>query len=136
VVALVFGAAPYMPRFVAVETQPGPMPQRLQTQIAPTTQQRETREPIVIPAVFNPRSISARRPLTASSSHKAGSGVGVTHAKAVQSDLPVHATFMILQTTQFDASGSRVWTLCVWRVRGGDKEAERQLESAIVLSLI
>ena len=54
-------------------------------------------------------------------------------AKAAQKELPSQETFVILQTAQYDSSGSGVWTLCIWRVEGGNS-AERQLESAIVLA--
>jgi hypothetical protein len=47
----------------------------------------------------------------------------------------VQETLVILQTSRYDASGSRVWTLCVWKVRGGSR-AEQQWESALVLGLI
>lgn len=172
VVALVFGAAPYMPRFVAVETKPetkpAARPRDSETQFAQTTQRVATREasavaaalhqtaliatasqsttapqPRAIPAVFNPRSIPVKRRLTEGSMHKTAtrqvSAVQASdvQANAVPGEVPVRATFMILQTTQFDASGARVWTLCVWRVGGnGNSEVERRLESAIVLSLI
>ena len=163
VFALVFGAAPYMPRFVAVKTPPA-IPQHFEAPFNPTAQQPATREPAVvpaamqqssltattpalqpraIPAVFIPRSPSLRRHLSASSPrtsslHKTGAiAASTTQAKAIQNELPIRATFMILRTTQFDASGAQVWTLCVWRVGGnGNSEADRQLESAIVLSLI
>jgi beta-lactamase regulating signal transducer with metallopeptidase domain len=167
IIALVFGAAPYMPRFVAVETQPAATPAHSQTQFAETRQRVATREPSVvaaamhesvpvatvppssaqqpraIPAVFNPRSILVKRRLTAGSMHKAtprqvnAVQASDVDADAVPSEIPVRATFMILRTTQVDASGARVWTLCVWRVGGnGNIEAEREMESVIVLSLI
>ena len=54
---------------------------------------------------------------------------------AAQENLPVPETFFILQTVRYDASGSGVWTLCVWKV-GGENRTEKQWESAIVLSVI
>lgn len=43
------------------------------------------------------------------------------------------ATYVIVQTTMLDASGSPIWTLCIWRVEGGG--ASEQLESAIALAI-
>ena len=39
-------------------------------------------------------------------------------------------TFVILQTTQYDSSGSGVWTLCIWTVDQGKSNA-REMESSI-----
>jgi len=59
----------------------------------------------------------------------------IMRAQAIQEDLGMPATFVILQTTRFDASGSGIMTFCVWKV-GGTHEAERQWESTIVVSVI
>jgi hypothetical protein len=59
----------------------------------------------------------------------------VRQVRASRENLPMHETFLILQTTQYDDSGSSIWTLSVWRVGDGDAAA-RDLQSAIVLSLI
>lgn len=113
--------------------------------------------PRVIPTAFKlpePRirhAARVQRKLPATSSHKSvaepASAAEIAAAQidaaqqveAAQEELPVRATFMILQTTQYDAAGSKIWTLCVWRV-GGENRAEqpieRQFEQAIVLSLI
>jgi hypothetical protein len=60
----------------------------------------------------------------------------VMRARATREQLPMQETVVILQTAQYDASGARVWTLCVWRIVGRGTSAERQLQSAIVLSSI
>jgi hypothetical protein len=44
-------------------------------------------------------------------------------------------TIFILQTTEYDAQGSGVWTLCIWKVNG-NSSAARQLESAVIASSI
>jgi hypothetical protein len=54
---------------------------------------------------------------------------------AAQHDLPMGETFLVLQTVRYDASGSGVWTLCIWKV-GGENQVDKQWESAIVLSVI
>jgi beta-lactamase regulating signal transducer with metallopeptidase domain len=159
--ALVLGAAPYTPRIVAFQSQSSlrqtreiPAQQvakqvakndapvgvvgaaRSRTVMANVVQPpRAAPQPTAIAASFNPRSAvvplqlktSPRKPL-------------LMRARAVREErpmqyLPLEDTFVILQTTRFDASGSGVWTLCVWIVRG-ENRAEWQGESAIVLSLI
>jgi beta-lactamase regulating signal transducer with metallopeptidase domain len=104
-----------------------------------------------IPATFNPRqqfpaqpaqAISPRKPAGAHAHALRPSGPqpNIRQASLDQSDEylnqrpPVHATFVILQTTQYDASGAGIWTLCIWRIEGGD--SARDLQSAIVLSVI
>jgi hypothetical protein len=60
----------------------------------------------------------------------------VVLTRASQQQPPVQETIFILRTTQYDASGSGVWTtLCIWKV-GGTNQAARQLESAIFVSSI
>jgi hypothetical protein len=50
----------------------------------------------------------------------------------VRRELPGEETIVILQTTEYDDPlGRGVWTLCVWRVEGGDW-VERQLGSAVI----
>jgi beta-lactamase regulating signal transducer with metallopeptidase domain len=152
--ALVFGAAPYAPQFVAFQTQSS----RSQTRQIQATQQATNAElqpegadaamsrtvaaldpqrsnpaprPKAIPAVFNLRTAVAPLQLKATSRRKPV----VMRARATQGRLPFQETFVILQTAQYDASGAGVWTLCVWRIGGGNS-AEKQLQSAIVLSSI
>ena len=151
--ALVVGVAPYAPRLVAFQT----LPKQRQTQHTRATQRAADTElppaadadmsrtvatldqqrsslaprPRAIPAVFNPRTAVVSLQLKATSPRKPG----VMRARATLEQLPMQETIVILQTTQYDASGSGVWTLCIWRI-GGGRSAERQLPSAIVLSSI
>ena len=152
--ALVLGVAPYAPRLVAFQTQP----KQRQTQHIQATQQAADAElqpegadaamsrtvaaldpqrsnpaprPNAIPAVFNLRTTVAPLQLKATSRRKPA----VMRARATQEQLPIQETFVILQTAQYDASGAGVWTLCIWRIGGGNP-AEKQLQSAIVLSSI
>lgn len=60
--------------------------------------------------------------------------VGV-HVTALQQRSQIEETFVIVRTTQFDASGRAVWTLCVWRV-GGDNMTVPILDSAIFMGSI
>jgi len=48
---------------------------------------------------------------------------------------PIPAMLVIMQSARYDASGSAVWTICVWRVRPGNS-VQDQIETAIVLSSI
>jgi hypothetical protein len=54
----------------------------------------------------------------------------VMQDNAEPQELPGQETYVILQTAQYDSSGSGVWTLCIWRVEGG-KYAARQFESVV-----
>jgi hypothetical protein len=58
----------------------------------------------------------------------------VVRAKTTPKALHIQETFVILQTAEYDSSGSGVWTLCIWRLRGGNSDG-RHLESAIVLAI-
>ncbi len=151
---LVFGAAPYAPRFVAFQTQPS----QSQTRQIHATQQATNAEaqpvpadaawsrpvaarvarrsslaaqPRTIQAAFNPRTAVVPLQLLATLPRKPV----IMRAKATQEELPCQETFVILQTAKYDVSGSGIWTLCIWRV-GGGVLAERQLESAIIVSSI
>jgi beta-lactamase regulating signal transducer with metallopeptidase domain len=152
--ALVLGAAPYAPRLVAFQTQP----KQRQTHHIQSTQQAADVElqpgvadaaisrtvvavdrqrsnpapqPRAIPVVFDLRTAVVPFQLKATSARKPV----VMRARVTQERLPIQETFVILQTAQYDASGAGVWTLCIWRIGGGNS-AERQLQSAIVLSSI
>jgi beta-lactamase regulating signal transducer with metallopeptidase domain len=152
--ALVFGAAPYAPQFVAFQTQSS----RSQTRQIQATQQPTNAEaqpvaadaassrteaagvarrsslapqPRAIPAAFNPRAAMVPLELAAASPSRPV----IMRAKATQEELPIQGTFVILQTAQYDDSGSGIWTLCIWRV-GGGVLAQRQLESAVIVSSI
>jgi beta-lactamase regulating signal transducer with metallopeptidase domain len=150
--ALVLGAAPYTPPLVAFQTQP----KQIQTQhiraeqqatdvearpgaadvsrtVAASDAQRSNPapQPRAIPAVFDLHTPVVPLQLKATSPRRPV----VMRARSTQEQLPIQETFVILQTAQYDASGAAVWTLCVWRIGGGNS-AERQLQSAIVLSSI
>jgi beta-lactamase regulating signal transducer with metallopeptidase domain len=155
ILALVLGAAPYAPQLVAFETQP----KQRQTHPMQAAQQASDAE-------LQPKATEAAMRRTAEKSDlqpstlvpqpgaiaavlKAGTAVVpwqvsatsprkpmVMRARATHQQPPMQETVFILQTTQYDASGAGVWTLCVWRIVGGGSSAERQLQSAIVLSSI
>ncbi|MGA8214174.1 MAG: M56 family metallopeptidase [Candidatus Sulfotelmatobacter sp.] len=151
--ALVFGAAPYAPRLVAFQTQPS----QSQTRQIHATQQATNGEappaaadaawsramtarvarrsslapqPRAIPAVFDLRTTVPLQ-LKARSPRKPV----VMRVRSTQEQLPIQETFVILQTAQYDDSGSGIWTLCIWRV-GGGVLADGQLESAVIVSSI
>ena len=151
---LVFGAAHYAPRLVAFQTPPQhgqtqhihaiqqATDAELQPEAAGATRSRTAAaldsqrsslapQPRVTPAVFNPRTAVATPHLKATSPRKPV----VMRATAEERERPIEATLVILQTTQYDESGSGSWTLCVWRVERGTS-AERQLQRAIVLDLL
>jgi Zn-dependent protease with chaperone function len=149
--ALVLGAVPYAPRVVAFQS-PSSTRRAQQVQLAQQAAKNEAAasaadaarngtvaanlaadlaQPRPTLAAFNPRTsvaplrlktMSPRRPL-------------LMRARAERKDIPLQETFVILQTSRYDASGSQVWTLCVWKI-GGESRGEQQWESALVLSLI
>jgi Zn-dependent protease with chaperone function len=149
------GAAPYAPRVVAFQSQSS----LRQAQVQPPQQTAKNEEPTVaayaprirtaanvaqprvairrlasprvIPAAFNPRTAVAGVRLNEATTRKPL----LMRAQAARKDIAVQETFFILQTSDYDASGSHIWTLCVWKVRGGSR-AEQQWESALVLGLI
>ncbi len=149
--AVVFGVAPYVPRFVAfhdepsqsqstrmqatkTEAQPAAViaTEDLSRAVAPPLVRRLAlaSQPRAIPAAYNQRRAVVPMRLKATSQAK----LVVMRAKAAQKELPSQETFVILQATQYDSSGSGVWTLCIWRIEGGNS-AETQLESAILLTI-
>jgi len=160
--ALVFTAAPYAPRFVAFENQQRPsQTQQIQAtnqmsgqvtgrvtgnearpEAADVPMSRTVGEPAARPSGFasQPRAIRAAfipRTSAAPGLVKAtlqGKPVAA-RATAEQRERPIEATVVILQTTQYDESGSGSWALCVWRVERRTS-TERQLERAIVLDLL
>jgi len=142
--ALVFVAAPYAPQLVAFQPQPKPGQTEsmqaanalVQPAFSPAAMSRTTEnvapQPRMLAASFNPRATArvAQR-LKTNSPRKPR----VLRTRAVQQEMPVQQTFLILQTTQYDGSGSGIWTLCIWRVRRGSLP-DRQLQSAIILDSI
>jgi beta-lactamase regulating signal transducer with metallopeptidase domain len=149
--ALVLGAVPYAPRVVAFHS-PSSTRQAQQVQLAQQAAKNEAAagaadaarngtvtanlaadlaQPRPTLAAFNPRtSVAPLRLKTMSPSRPL-----LMRARAERKDIPLQETFVILQTSRYDASGSQVWTLCVWKI-GGESRGEQQWESALVLSLI
>jgi beta-lactamase regulating signal transducer with metallopeptidase domain len=123
--ALVLGAAPHMPRLVAFQNRPR---QSQNQRIRATNAELQPR---AIAAKFTPRASEILPQLIARAPRKPVA----MRPRAAREQLPMRETIVVLQTTQYDISGSGVWTLCIWRVRGGNL-AEGQLESAIVVSSI
>lgn len=149
--AVVFGVAPYMPQFVAFHNEPskgqstrmqatkkgaqpaaviatedlsraGAAPLMRRLALAP--------QPRAFPAAFNQR--TAVVPMLLKATPQAMPVV--MRAKAAQKELPSQETFVILQATQYDSSGSGVWTLCIWRIEVGNP-AESQLGSVILSTI-
>jgi len=148
--ALVFGAAPYAPRVVAFR----PQSDALQNSHVPQAGVKESAEapasatnrtvaakvatPLkvapevrVIPAAFHPHNLAVPVRLKKNPARKSS----IVRPQTAQQDLGIRETFVVLQTTDFDASGSGVWTFCVWKI-GGASQAATQWESAIVVSVI
>lgn len=154
--ALVLGAAPFTPRIVAFRADNSiRLPKKQTSQIAmnalskaqlagATTKRSEASSLRVlnanisnaipraraIPAAFNPRAGIIPMHLKQATAHKPLA----VRTKLARRETPLHETFLVFQTTRYDASGSGVWTLCIWRV--GGNLTERQLESAIIVSSI
>jgi beta-lactamase regulating signal transducer with metallopeptidase domain len=165
-VALVFGAAPYVPRLVGFRTQPGRSQSRhmLATSRAGQAGNRQAEsdgariaaarttaafpmtrpvsqrsnfalQPRAIPAFYHPHAAALPLRLKAPSAATtpattqaiAPAQPAVIRTKAETNAPPRQATYVVVETTQYNDTGDRVWTLCIWRVKGG----KRQLETAI-----
>jgi Zn-dependent protease with chaperone function len=153
--ALVFLIAAYAPRFIAFEDRP--QQSQTQTVLATNSALRQVRSSAAIggtkftgtqthadsrmgidafharavPATFTLRTAGFSPQLKPSSRRRPLA----MKASATQHEFARRETIFILQTTQYDASGSAVWTLCIWRVGGGNL-AVRQVESAFLASSI
>ncbi len=145
---LAFGAAPYVPRLVAFRNQTSEnllRPIQVAEQEAPPVvadgasdssltpvvpRPAHAPQPRAIPAAFNPN----QAPLPLSSRAAQRRKPMVTRAKKVEKTASSQETVVILQTTEYDASGLTLLRLSIWRVEAGNF-AERQLESAIVLRI-
>jgi beta-lactamase regulating signal transducer with metallopeptidase domain len=161
--AVILGAAPYMPRLVAFE-QPARLAQLGSvgnvrphspvgdvvlgnSSVQPVAQWNGTpRQPKMISAAFQPGSAavtpsSKARPVKARIEPKKVSRPMIM--RAAMETLPAETEpaarpIYVLRTTGYEMAGpngSEIWTLCIWRV-DVNNPADRQLESAIVLSLI
>jgi beta-lactamase regulating signal transducer with metallopeptidase domain len=145
--AVILGGAPYTPRLVAFQSQSSV---RQAQQFQPAQHAAEKQSPVgevnaaltrtvtanvaqprAIPATFHPRTAIAPLRLKATRPRKPM----LIRSRAAENDVPMQGTFVILQTTSYDASGSGFWTLCIWEV-GGENRAQQQWESAVVVSLI
>ena len=154
-VTLVVAAAPYAPQLVAFRNQPGQSHSSRQTvasrqvftqtarptdvaaafavgRTAPRPQgPTPTLQPRAIQAVYHPRAaaiplrIPSRPPMPLKAALN-GPTPAVIPAEA-ETNVPSQETFLVVETTHYDSSGDGVWTLCIWRVKGGN----RQLETAI-----
>jgi beta-lactamase regulating signal transducer with metallopeptidase domain len=148
--ALIFGATPYVPQLVAFRA---PAAQRQSTYATP--QAARTLEPNprasipvaerpdsqkqifahakAIQASFHPRTALVPRQLRSAPRTPA-----MVRTRTAQPQIPVQETIFILRTSGYDAFGTpnpQVWTLCIWTT-DQNSLANRQLESAIVLGLI
>ena len=152
--ALVFTAAPYAPRLVAFENQQRPsQTQQIQArnqvtgnearpEAADVPMSRTVRVPVARPSGFASQAGATQTAFTPRTSAAPGlvkatlqGKPAVMRATAERRERPIEATLVILQTAQYDESGSGSWTLCVWRVERRTS-TERQLEQAIVLDLL
>jgi beta-lactamase regulating signal transducer with metallopeptidase domain len=154
--ALVLGAAPYMPRLVAFESpsnqprleasakvkslegkrgQPEVVRAAVDRMIARPVRQGQNvgvRQPQAIAATFHPRT-KAMPSLRAEIPQKP-----LIMRPSVASEQPPVQTIFILRSTSYDAAGGSspaIWTLCIWKV-DGKNPAGGHLESAIVISWI
>ncbi len=153
--ALILGAAPYVPRVVAFQTQSNshetaqvqtPLSAAINAEAITTaadlsksrtggtsvsTHRKAAQQPPrEIQAAYHPRKVIVLPRLEKMSLPSPL----ITRTQAVPADLPLPATFLILQTTSMDASGSGIWTFCVWKV--GANQNETRWESTIVVSVI
>ena len=128
--AFVFAAAPYAPRFVAFEDRVQPSPvQQIQATQQGMNNLEVASQARAIPAAFNLQTSPAPARLRTTLCSKPA----VIHVTAERRERPIQATLVIVQTTQFDDSGFGTWTLCVWKVERRNS-AEKQLDQTIVLN--
>jgi beta-lactamase regulating signal transducer with metallopeptidase domain len=154
--AMIFGAASYAPRLVAFENHPH-MSARQNIQTANAQSHSKASNVVLAGAKFGGTKFSgaafpAKVNTTAQPKAVAANFIERTaafpprypaqrnkpraiKAKATQPQFEMPETIFILQTTEYDAQGSGVWTLCIWKVNG-NSPAARQLESAVIASSI
>lgn len=148
---LVIGTAPYVPHLVAFQNRPDRRQsqsiQALKAKDQPTvaTVAFDSHSRVATPVVEGLASNSRPRAIAAGYKSRRGAAslgfVATPHEvplqireNEAQRRAPSQETIVILQTTQYDASGSGVWTLCIWRIKGG-RLGGRELESAIASSI-
>lgn len=152
---LVLGAAPYMPRVIAFkapvqanhveaqQTASAGLNRRTPNAIAaiPAAQtvahmRSLVLQPRAIPAAFHPHAAAVRQVKTTAIA-KAAVSPSIVQVNVVQKEQPTQAIY-VLRATEFYPAGISappVWTLCIWKI-DGKNPADRQLESAIVVSWI
>jgi beta-lactamase regulating signal transducer with metallopeptidase domain len=116
--ALALGVACYTPQFVAFENSP-------QLVQARSIQAANSQTAGAAPAGFALRAAGFPSVKTAMRRPKAR----LIRMTKTQPEISPETIF-VLQTTRYDASGARVWTLCIWSV-GQNNSAAKQLRSAI-----
>jgi hypothetical protein len=144
-IALVAGAAPYAPKLVAFQNQTQVQTSHTATNISGRMSMSpagrvENKSSFAghahaVPAAFTTRTSTGPTLLKLKSRRKPTMLYAALPAKALRKDVAPQETFLILQTTRYDASGEGVWTLCIWKITGGGA-AQRRLESAILMSSI
>jgi beta-lactamase regulating signal transducer with metallopeptidase domain len=149
--ALVFGATPYVPQLVAFHApgvekrstyatpQVANLLERNASALIPVAAKQSSQKQVfaphanAIPAAFHPRMSLVPHQLKAMPGAPA-----MVRTRTAPQQIPVQETILILRTTGYDAFGTpspQVWTLCIWTV-DQNSMANRQLESAIVAGLI
>lgn len=143
--ALIMSAAPLVPRLVTFKPGLGRNPQTQMAEsnraakisavkaIAPRDAPKPdlALQPKAILASWNPR----RAVLPTSRAAKSNLLVNnATHAKVALKKRSTPETFIVVQSTEFDSSGSEYLALCIWKINPRNV-AGRQLESAIVLKI-
>jgi len=142
-----FIAAPYVPRVIAFQDRAQPAPALasmssvsavrsvLASSIGQASMSRRnirTADPAIeaVPVRFEPRASASSVRGEFITSRKLRPRLAQASGR---NQIP--AMLVIMQSAQYDASGSAVWTICVWRVRAGSS-VQDQIETAIVLSSI
>jgi len=149
--AIVFAAAPYMPKLVAFETPSSssylPTQQAVSAKLEDRLSDVTTEHAVVTPVALMQSSLPKPKMIQATF-HQRTTIVRHLKAKAPQRPLimqtstaekaPLVPTIFIVRTVEYDALspyGPPIWTLCIWRVNATNP-TEGQLESAIVVSWI
>jgi beta-lactamase regulating signal transducer with metallopeptidase domain len=117
-------AAPYVPQLVAFqETSPAPLVAKhtVPAAVVPISLKAEPKMPAaVVPVKWKLHSSPRPRLIL---------------AKATQEEIQPPDMTMMLRSLGYDAEGSQVWTLCIWRVTEG-RNGLRQVETMYVVTKI
>jgi len=109
---------------VSQRLDPEPQPRVIPAAYHPRTDVLPLRQKVASHSVLNsPPQANRRLEWATNTSAKPA----VIRAKADANSPSSPETFVVVETTQYDSSGSGIWTLCIWQVKGGKK----QLETAI-----